>query len=96
MGEYLLEIEGKHDLNTIGRMISGEEAGGSAFISSAVSFYQGRITNLATFRELRRGRPKKIKLLGDGAPQPPETEHVWSGVMLANGTNTAVSAYRTT
>lgn len=97
MGEYLLEIEGKHDLNEINQMISGEEAGGSELISSAVLFYEGRMTNIAKFKELQPGtRPKQIALLEHGTPQPPRTQLVWSGVMLVRGTNTAVSAYRTT
>ena len=105
MDEYFVEIEGKHDLNQINLMISGEEAGASEFISIAITFHEGRITNFAKFRELPPGtRPKRLILLPHDTPQPPGTQHVWSGVMLvlvgepntAVPKNTAVSAYRTT
>lgn len=94
---YFVEIEGKHDLTQINNMISDEEKGASEFISSAITFLEGRITNILKFKELPRGtRPKQLTLLPHGTPQPSGTQLVWSGVMLVKDTNTAISAYRTT
>ena len=97
MREYTVEIEGKYDLAQINLQISGEEAGGSEFLSSTISYHEGRVTNLAKFRELPAGtRPAQLTLIEHGGTQPQGTGLIWSGVMLVAGTNTVVSAYRAT
>jgi hypothetical protein len=95
MAEYLVEIQGIHDLSEINLQIRGEEAGASEFISSDMAFYGGRITNIVRFRELPPGTiPKALALVKHNDPQPPGTQHVWSGVMIVQGTTAAVSAFR--
>lgn len=95
MSDYLVEIDGKNDLQQITGQIAGEEAGGSEFVSSSISFHEGKVTNLAKFKELPPGtRPKALSLVKQGTAPPANTKVVWSGVMLVTGTNTAVQAYR--
>ena len=93
MSDYKVEIEGKYDLDEINLQIAGEEAGASEFKSSKVSDNQK--ANIVTFSKLPPGTiPKPLKLIKQGDPQPPGTEKIWSGVMVVQGTKTAVTAYR--
>lgn len=95
MSDYIVEIDGKNELQQITGQIAGEEAGGSEFVSSSISFHEGKVTNLATFKELPPGtRPKALTLVKQGTTAPANTQAVWSGVMLVSGTNTAVQACR--
>jgi hypothetical protein len=97
MSDYLIEFEGKYDLQQINLQISAEEAGASEFISSSISFNEGRITNLVKFKDLATGTfPKKLTLVKHGQTQPDGTVHVWSGAMIVDNNNEAVSAYRAT
>ncbi|MBM4040034.1 MAG: hypothetical protein FJ290_16135 [Planctomycetes bacterium] len=97
MAEYLVEIEGKWDLEQINLQISTEEAGASEFLGSSVTWHEGRVTNIAKFKELPPGqRPKTITLVKHGGQQPPNTKKVWEGVMVVSGTNEPVTAYRAT
>src|SRR5262245_8941664 len=97
MSDYLVDIDGANNLAQINLQISGEEAGASEFQSSSILFHDGRITNIAKFRELPAGtRPKQLTLVVQGTAQPAGTKLVWSGVMVVSGTNQAVIAYRVT
>ena len=97
MSEYLVDIGGDNDLPQINLQIAGEEAGGSEFLSSTMLFHDARITNIAKFKEWPPGkRPKDLKLVVQGEPQPAGTKLVWSGVLLVSGNNQAVLAYRVT
>jgi hypothetical protein len=97
MGEYLVEVEGKYNLEEINLQIRGEEAGASEFISSSVCSYEGRTTNIAKFRELAPGTvPKEITLVpqGHSPPEGAKPKPIWTGEMIISGTKQAVSAYR--
>lgn len=97
MSDYIVEIEGKYDLQQISGLISDEELGASEFVCSSISFHKGRITNIAKFKRLSPGTiPEPLSLVGHGAAQPSGTVHVWSGVMIVNNKNEAMSAYRAT
>lgn len=97
MSEYTVEIEGKWNLQEITELISDEELSPVEFVSSSISFQEGRITNIATFKKLKRGTfANKLTLVKHGEAQPDGTVEVWSGVMIVAGTNEAVSAYRAT
>jgi hypothetical protein len=94
MSDYKVEIEGKYDLDEINLQIAGEEAGASKFKSSKVS--DNKKANIVTFSKLPAGTiPNPVKLIKQGDPQPPGTQKIWSGAMVVQGTNTAVTAYRT-
>jgi|SRR6516162_8272640 hypothetical protein len=95
MSDYEVEIEGQYDLNQINLQIAGEEAGASEFISSKVNIRNNRVTNIVTFRELAAGTiPKTLTVVRRADPQPAGTKQVWYGVMVVQGTITAVIAYR--
>ena len=96
MSEYIVEIPGSNSLQDIERAIAGEEATGAEFQSSNVSFYENVITNLVTFKDLPPGqRPQSsLVLIKQGAPIPSGKTHIWGGVMLVTGSNTAVASYR--
>jgi len=95
MSDYKVEIEGSYDFDQINIQIAGEEAGASEFISSEVASRSGKVTNVATFRELPAGTvPKELKVAKQNDPKPSGTVLAWSGVMVVKGTSTAVCAYR--
>jgi hypothetical protein len=95
MADYLVEIQGIHELAQINLQIRGEEAGASEFLSSDIAFYGGQITNIVRFRELAPGTIlKTLRLVKHDDPQPPGTQRVWSGVMIVQGTTEAVAAFR--
>jgi hypothetical protein len=96
MGEYKVEIEGKHDLAQINLQIAGEEAGASEFIQSQLTTKNNQLTNEVSFKELGAGTvPPALKVVKQNDPPPAGTKKVWEGVMVVSGTNTAVIAYRT-
>lgn len=95
MTDYLIEIEGKHDLSQINLQIDAEEAGASEFVSSSIAFHENHITNLVKFKDLQPGTiPKKLTLVKHNQTPPDGTIHLWSGVMIIANHNEAVSAYR--
>ncbi len=94
--EYKREIKGEYPLAQINLEISQEEARGTEFLDSTVSLYEDHITNIANFKRLSHGIPKKLALVKHGQTQPDGTEPVWSGVMIVDNKNEAVSAYRAT
>jgi hypothetical protein len=94
MTEYAVVVEA----TTIGEFeqaVSGEEAGASAFVKSAIALHDGRMTNIATFKTLPPGTKRKgIHVLPHGTAKPTDTTLVWAGVLLLREGNTAVSVYR--
>ena len=95
--EYKREIKGEYPLAQINLEMSQEEAKGTEFLDSTVSFHQDRITNIANFKRLSPGKLlKKLTLVKHDQTQPDGTVHVWSGVMIVDNKNEAVSAYRAT
>jgi hypothetical protein len=96
MSEYKVEIEGKFNLAEINLQIAGEEAGASEFIGSKVTTKNNQLTNEVSFKELDAGTvPHELKVVKQSDPQPAGTKKVWDGVMVVQGQNTAVVAYRT-
>ena len=95
MSTYVVEIEGKYDLDQINLEIAGEEAGASQFVGSAVTPVGTTPTNAVTFEKLSAGAlPKALKLLKQNDPKPDGTVEVWAGTMIVSGTITALKAYR--
>ena len=97
MSTYLLEISPDSSLPQIEASVAAEEAGAVKFVSSSISFHDGRITNLATFETLPPGTvPKHLHFLKADDPAPANTTPGWAGVMVVSGTTTAVATYRDT
>ena len=55
MADYNVEIDGSNTLQQIELAIQGEEATGSEFLRSSVSYHENVIANLATFNDLPPG-----------------------------------------
>jgi hypothetical protein len=95
MANYQVEIDGGFTLTQINSAIAGEEAGASEFVDSVIGTHQGKLANLAIFKELAPGTtPPRPTIAKQGDPAPVGTTKVWSGVMLVQGTSTAVVGYR--
>lgn len=97
MSEYIVEIEGKYPLDQIELQIRSEELGFSQFVSITIGYHGGRVTNLATFKELPEGAPPKQPSLTTAEPgqAPPAGKVlVWSGTMLAGGNAIYAALYR--
>ena len=96
MSDYLVEIGPGNSLAQITLQVQGEEAGASEFKDSSISFYAGRVTNLARFTELAPGTmPQPITFVVNDAALPAGASSAWAGVMMVGGTTIAVKAYRT-
>lgn len=95
MAEYIREIS-PPDLQAFAAAVNDEEAGGSEFIKSTVSFFDSKFTNLAVFRELEPGHvpDAEAQVVSFGATGPRNTKLVWSGAVIVGGTNMAVSVFR--
>ena len=95
MADYRVEIDGSFTFAQINSAIAGEEAGASEFVDSVIGTHEGKLANLATFKELAPGTvPPRPTIVKQGDPPPAGTKKVWSGVMLVQGTSTAVIGYR--
>ena len=96
MDNYDTEIDGTKSLENIVQIVVREEATGAEFQQSSVSFRHGKMTNLATFKNLPAGtRPSKdIVFVQEGSATPAGKQLLWAGVLLVSGSNLAVSAYR--
>lgn len=97
MAEYIVEIEGRHPLTQIELQIQSEELGFSEFLSINIGFHNGRVTNLATFKELSPGTTPKQPTLGQaqpGQPAPPGKMRVWAGPMIVDNQAIFVALYR--
>ena len=95
--KYKREIKGEYSLAQINLEIAQEEARGTEFLDSTVSFHKDRITNIANFKRLSLGDPQnKLILVKQDQAQPDNTVQVWFGVMIVDNKNEAVSAYRAT
>ena len=95
MAEYIVEIEGSNSLQDIELAIAGEEATGSEFLRSSISYHGHTITNLVTFNDLPPGQRPRIHpvLIKQGDPPPSGKTSIWAGVMVVSGSNMAVAAY---
>jgi len=97
MSNYIVEIEGKYPLAQIEQQIQSEELGFSQFISLTIGYYNGNVTNLATFKELPTGttpmRPTLVEAAPGQAPAAGKVQ-VWSGPILAGGRAIYVALYR--
>ena len=96
MSEYIVEIAGNLNLAQITLAIDGEEATGSEFIKSSLSYHENKITNLATFKDLPIGHvpAQQVVLVKHGDPTPGGKKAIWAGVMLVSGNNMATTACR--
>jgi hypothetical protein len=93
MAEYLIEIEGKYDLDQITKQVRFEEAGASEFVASSFSYHNNNATNIATFREAD-AIPPDITLIPQTQALPAGARQIWSGVMMVSGALQLVVAYR--
>ncbi len=93
MSKYLMVFDGSHDLAWIENAIQGEEALATEFLGCQLSPIDGKITNVATFNEIKHV-PADIKVQVHGPVLPAGKNPVWSGVMLVSGSNTTVDVYR--
>jgi hypothetical protein len=95
MADFIREIS-PPNLQAFAAAINDEEAGGSEFVKSTVSFFDSKFTNLAVFRELEPGQAPdaEVQAVSFGTTQPANTALVWSGAVIVGGTNVAVSVFR--
>lgn len=95
MTEFIREIS-PTTVKAFGDAINDEEAGGSQFAKSTVSFFDSKFTNLAVFEDLLPGQlpDSEVQCVPFGTAQPANTELVWSGAVIVAGTNVAVSVFR--
>lgn len=97
MNEYKVSIDGSSTLAEINRQIKGEEAGASEFLNSVVGPDEGRVSNIAKFKELPAGTvPPELTIVKQGERAPAGKSEVWSGVMVIEGTSESVVGYRAT
>jgi hypothetical protein len=97
MSNYIVEIEGKYPLAQVELQIQSEELGFSQFVSISIGYYNGSVTNLATFKELPTGTTLKQPTLLEAVPgqAPPAGKVVvWAGPILAGGQSIYVALYR--
>ena len=96
MDTYDTEMDGTKSLGDITQIVVREEATGAEFHKSSVSYRDGKITNVATFKNLPAGtRPSQdIVFVQQGGAAPAGKQLMWEGVLLVSGSNMAVSAYR--
>ena len=95
MAEVRGEIDGTLTLEDIDAAVDNIEAGGAEFLRSTVEPVNGTLTNVVILNRLPDGeRPKEFTVTRQGAPAPPNTKKIWSGVMLVASAMTAVVAYR--
>jgi hypothetical protein len=95
MDTYSVEIEGSSTLEDVNHAVRGEEAAATEFLDSTISLSNGKITNIAKFKKLPAGTiPKSAIFVEHNDARPQGTKRIWTGVMVINGTNTGVSAYR--
>jgi hypothetical protein len=93
MSEYFMSYDGQHDMAWVESAIQGEEALATRFVSNQLSPIDGKIVNVAKFEEAN-SVPEDIRLQPHGQGAPANHVLVWAGVMLLEGQNTAVDAYR--
>ena len=94
MADYLLRVDGAN-LAEITNKVRSEEAGGSKFKKTSVSYHDGSVTNIMTFEELPLGqRPKDITFLANGDPAPPNTSVIGGHVLVAGNQLKPSTAYR--
>lgn len=95
MSDYIREIL-KLNLDDFAAAVNDEEAGGSEFVKSSISWYGGNFTNLVVFKELPSGNvpPNEVRVQKYGSPPDPETSLIWSGAIVVGGSNLAVSVFR--
>lgn len=95
MSSYIIELDPTSTIDQITNAVRFEEAGSAKFIKSEISFYNNRATNLAVFEALQPGLVlPSITFVRAGTPIPAGAQQVWAGVMIVDGTNAAVCAYR--
>jgi hypothetical protein len=95
MATYLLAINAV-DLSDYANQVNSEEAGGSQFQDSSVSYHQSQVTNIVTFLELPPGtRPTaRFQILNKGDPAPTNTRPIWAGFVIISAGVRPASAYR--
>ncbi len=90
---YLVEIL-RPTLDDYQSRVESEEAGGSEFLGNQVSALDNQITNVATFKRLPPsqlpGSPIFVRL----TDLPHGKQASWTGVVLLDGRNVAVSMFR--
>ena len=92
---YSLSVDGQLSLADINTAITGEEAGASQFLSSAVS--ADKSSNTVTFKPLAAGTvPNALSLVATGTAAPAGTKQIWTGAMIVSGKSQTIVAYRKT
>lgn len=93
---YIREIN-KPSLDAFAQAVNDEEAGGTSFVKSSVEWYDNAFVNLAVFRFLDPPGTLvtgPVQLVKHGLAAPPGAASVWSGVVVVDGVNQAVTLYR--
>ena len=97
MKDTYIRVIHKASLADFAHAVNDEETSGTEFVKSSVEWYDNAFTNLAVFRLLD---PPGTTVSGDvtvlphGTDGPDGASLVWTGVVVVDGTNTAVSMFR--
>lgn len=92
--EYYVEII-RDKLSGFEGRVSNEESGGSIFVNNVQTMLEGKLVNLAKFRELDLGdvpdtTPRFVEL----GKTPNGSAVEWTGVVLIGGVLTAAEMFR--
>ena len=90
---YLVEIV-RTTLDEFQNRVENEEVGASEFVNNQVSPLDNQITNLATFKVLSVGQIPASPVFVRLEDLPAGKVSTWTGVVLLDGRNVAVSMYR--
>lgn len=91
---YKVEIIRK-TLPTFGEAVSFVEAGGLQFIGNLVSVLDGNLVNLASFKPLSEEQETpNDPIFVEMGKEPGGSKILWTGVVLIDNSNIAVSMYR--
>lgn len=88
-------VAGDNSLADINEILSDQEARNSEFLDSKVSYQDGEVVNLVTFKLYDDATvPSELTLKKKGLKPPQNATQFWEGVMVASKELVVVVAYR--
>lgn len=95
MDQYIVEIPANvQSLKKFEDMVEAEENTGAQFVKASISYHEGAITNLATFKDLDGEFANKLTFMEGKAPASDRVVPEWAGVILIQGKPTVAVAIR--
>jgi hypothetical protein len=93
--EYIVEIRaGVESLKKFEDLVEAEENTSAKFVKVSISYHEGTITNLVTFKELDGEFVKKLTFIEGKPPASDNVVPEWAGVLLIKGKATVAVALR--